>query len=391
MLCYAPRMGEVTVAPGSQASLREANTARVVDALKQYGRLTQVEIASATGLSPATVSNIVRQLLSERAVETTATTRSGRRAQQVNLVRSSSMAIGVHIGPRAMDLTLTDTTLDAVERLHLPLPADHRFDTTLDRAALLTAEMADASGAGISDVAAVGVAMPSSLRRGPNGFVGLDAWEDIDVAAVLGTRLGRKVVVAREVDAAAVAEARLGSLKGVGLGLYVRVGESTDSAVVSEGTVLRGAPGIGHVQAQPAGAICRCGGRGCLNTLTSIQAMQELLRISHGALQLRDIVQLANRGDRGCLQVIRDVGQAIGVAIGDVASVIGPDAIVVGGPLAATGEALLRPIREALASRPVLPDSGELLVASVLDGDIESLGVSALAHDSVDQPSVRER
>ena len=48
--------------PGSQSSLREANRARVVESLKRHGRLTQIELAGSTGLSPATVSNIVKEL-----------------------------------------------------------------------------------------------------------------------------------------------------------------------------------------------------------------------------------------------------------------------------------------------------------------------------------------
>ena len=71
--------------PGSQASLREANRGRIVDAVKQHGGLTQVELAGATGLSAATVSNIVKELVATGALHSTPSTFSGRRALKVTL------------------------------------------------------------------------------------------------------------------------------------------------------------------------------------------------------------------------------------------------------------------------------------------------------------------
>ena len=68
------------VTPGSQTSLREANRARIVSAVQQRGSLTQIELAGVTGLSPATVSNIVKELTSAGVLHTSPSTRSGRRA-----------------------------------------------------------------------------------------------------------------------------------------------------------------------------------------------------------------------------------------------------------------------------------------------------------------------
>ncbi len=65
-------------ARGSQSSLREANAASIVEAVRIYGQITQVELAAATGLSPATVSNLVKSLQAAGVVETSATVRSAR-------------------------------------------------------------------------------------------------------------------------------------------------------------------------------------------------------------------------------------------------------------------------------------------------------------------------
>ena len=79
---------------GSQSSLREANRALIVETIKRHGGLTQVELAAATGLSAATVSTIVKELLGGGFVDIHVTTRSGRRAQLVTLARRVGLAAG---------------------------------------------------------------------------------------------------------------------------------------------------------------------------------------------------------------------------------------------------------------------------------------------------------
>ena len=378
-------MVESIGAPGSQASLREANSVRIVEAVRLYGKITQVELASVTGLSPATVSNIVRRLQASGAVTTEATVRSGRRAQLVTLSRTAGLAAGVQVGPRALEVRLVDSSLAEAARQHLPLPVDHRDDTTLDRAAMLVAELAEGLGADVDDVVGVGMALPSS---------GLPGWHDVDVADVLGRRLGRPVITAPATEAAAVAESRLGELRGAACGLYVSAGDATDSCLVLGGTVHRGAglpvAGIGHVRVAPAGAICRCGARGCLNTVVSAEALGDLLRISHGRIQLRDIVVAAVNGDRGCQQVVADAGAVIGGAVADVATMLAPDRIAVGGLLADAGEVFLAPVRDALRSRPLLQDPAETLVAGRLGASAAALGVAALALDAAGAAKVLE-
>src|SRR5690606_30349430 len=69
--------------PGSQSALREANQRRLLRAIRSAGSLTQAQIARATGLSAATVSNIVRQLRDAGTVTVAPTSSGGRRAQSV--------------------------------------------------------------------------------------------------------------------------------------------------------------------------------------------------------------------------------------------------------------------------------------------------------------------
>ncbi|HMT84895.1 MAG TPA: ROK family transcriptional regulator [Arachnia sp.] len=356
----------------------------MVEAVKLYGQITQVELAAATGLSPATISNLVKQLQAEGVVRTDATIRSGRRAQLVTLNRSSGLAVGVHIGRRGATIVMSDSAWRINLAHRLPLPLDHRSDTTLDRVALLAVEMVEEVGAGLNDVTAVGVAVAApEVRLGLTGHAG---WEGVQIAQVLERRLGRSVVTVGEAEAVAVAETRYGSLRGVDSAIVVRSSAVTDGCLVIDGRPYPGRAGaLGHIQVDPAGRVCRCGSRGCLNTVVSTLALQELLRVSHGPMSLRAIVEAAQRGDAGCRQVLSDAGASVGAVVADAAVLLAPSRVCVSGELARAGDMFVDPIRQALRARPMLSDAEDLVVVAECE-DAEARGAWALAQDSAGGP-----
>lgn len=374
---------------GSQASLREANSARVVDAVKRYGHITQVELAAATGLSPATISNIVKSLLSRGLVETQNTVRSGRRAQLVTLARRTGLAAGIYIGRRGMHLLISDATQDTLVEQVLPLPVDHRVDTTLDRAAMLLMELVESLGADLDEVVGIGIALPAPVdpltqRISVRGI--MRDWDDVDVREVLSQRLRKGVVVDNDANVGALAESRYGALRGVSNGVYVRASYQSGAGIIIDGHIHRGPRGtageIGHIQVSPQGPICQCGARGCLNTVVGADALIDLLRISRGPLTLRDLITFANEGDPGCRQVLADAGSTIGTVLADMSTWTDPTRIVVGGELCEVGDVFLAPIRDALSQRPLLATGVIDVVASQLGERAEALGALALAMDA---------
>lgn len=373
--------------------MREANSARVVDAVKRYGHITQVELAAATGLSAATISNIVKSLQAQGVVQTQNTVRSGRRAQMVTLRRATGLGVGVYIGRRALHIIIADAAQEAMSQQVLPLPVDHRVDTTLDRAAMLIMELTENLGAQLSELIGIGVALPAPIDPDSQLIAVrgiMRDWDDVDVRDVLSRRLHKEVVVDNDANAGAIAEARYGGLRGATSGVYVRASYQTGAGVILDGHLHRGPHGtageIGHVQVSPQGPICQCGARGCLNTVVGADALIDLLRISRGPLSLRDLISLANEGDPGCRQVLADAGSTIGGVLADMSTWSDPQRIVVGGELAEAGEVFLAPMRDAVVGRPLLAAGAITLRASQLGERTEALGALALAMDAFSQP-----
>ncbi|WP_052302849.1 ROK family transcriptional regulator [Cellulomonas flavigena] len=381
-------------AAGSQTALREANKSLVVGAVQRYGGLTQVELAAATGLSQATVSTIVRELLAAGLVDTAVTTRSGRRAQLVTLARRVGLAVGVQVGHRHLRVALGDFAHEVVAEQVLPLPYEHPSDTTLDRAALLVMDLLERVGADLDGVVGIGVGVPAPVDA-DTGMVSVPGvmrgWEGEHLGQVLTKRLGRPVHVDNDANLGALAEATLGAARGYRDAVYVRASYGTGAGIVLGGQVHRGFAGtageIGHVQVDPTGHICRCGSRGCLDTVVGAAALVEPLRATHGSLSLRDVIGRTRAGDPGFARVVADAGALIGTVVAGLGTAVNPQCVVVGGELSETGEALLRPLRDAVQRRVLLNQIAPLeVVPAALGQRAEVMGALVLALREADVP-----
>jgi predicted NBD/HSP70 family sugar kinase len=391
-------MAERPTASGSQSSLRGANRGLILDAVRQHGGLTQVELTAATRLSAATVSTIVKELVGAGLVDVRSTVRSGRRAQLVTLARRMGLAVGLHIGQRHLRVVLGGSAHEVLAEQVLPLPAEHRVDTTLDRAALLLVDLLDRVGAGLDEVIGIGVGIPAPVdsATGQVSVRGImRGWDEVPVAHVMSKRLSRPVFVDNDANLGALAESMLGAARPYQDAVYVRASYGTGAGIVLAGRVHRGFAGtageIGHVQVDPSGRICLCGSRGCLDTVVGSQALLEPLRASHGSLTLRDVITQANAGDPGCRQVIADAGATIGAVVAGLGVAVNPQCIVVGGELAETGEVLLAPLRAAIARRVLLNQIAPLEVLPAELGErAEVMGALILVLQSTDVVSREE-
>ena len=377
--------------PGSQTSLREDKRARIVDAIKKHGGLTQVELAGITGLSPATVSNIVKELSAVGVLHTSPTTQSGRRARYVTLAHALGLVVGVHFSTRHMRIALADVAHTIVAEHHLPLAKDHRADNELDRTTLLIADMLESLQATMSEILAVGIALPAPVDRktGTTARSGiLRGWDGIPVAEVLERRLRRPVFLDNAANLAALAELRMGAARGKQDAIFIDIGDGIGAGLVINGQIFRGHNGsageFGHITIIENGPLCRCGNRGCLEAIAGGYAILEGLKPTHGNLKLNDVVTKAMGGDPGCTRAIADAGRHIGVAAANLSNLVDPERLIVGGELSRAGEILLGPIRHAM-ERSVIVD--ELSMPDIVQGQFgvraATLGAVAYAIDQV--------
>lgn len=371
-------MNSGQVAPGSQASLREANRQRVLDVLREQGALTQVEVAGLTGLSPATVSNVVKDLDATGVVELSPSVRNGRRAVQVSLATGHSLVAAMVFGDRDVRVGIGGSPLEVMGRRRMPLPADHRADEGLERAARLLLAVVEESGKSMTDLRAVCVGVPAPVDL-VSGHVGsqdiLPGWRGVAVGEAVEDVVQVPVVVENGANLAALGELRSGALQGVENGVYVKLSYGVGAGLILGGDLFRGSTGtageIGHVTIDENGPLCRCGNRGCLETYVGSHALLDALRPTHERLTLRDLVAHALDGDAGCRRVLEDAGRHLGVALAGVVNLVNPSVVVLGGELAEVGTIITVPLQTAL-ERCAIPSA-----AASVRVEVAALGTDA--------------
>ena len=380
-------MNPSQAAPGSQASLREANRQRVLEALRDQGAMTQVEIAGFTGLSPATVSNMVKELDSAGVVDLAPSIRNGRRATLVSLATGSTLVAGIAFGDRDVRVALGTGPRDVIGRQRMPLPADHAADEGMDRASRLLLDLVEKAGKTMADVRAVGVGLPGPVDS-VSGQVGsegiLPGWRGVAVADEMSGRIQAPVLVDNTANLAALGELRCGALQGVQHGVYIKLSHGVGCGLILNGELFRGAAGtageIGHLTIDENGPICRCGNRGCLETYIGARGLLDALAASHGPLSLRDVIIRAKEGDAGCRRVLEDAGRHLGVAVAGLVNLVNPEVIVLGGQLAKVGAIITTPMRTSL-ERCAIPSAAASVVvrSGQLDTDADVVGALVAA------------
>ena len=380
--------------PGSQTSLREANRARIIAAIKKHGSLTQVELAGVTGLSPASVSNIVRELGTAGVLRTSPSTRSGRRATLVSFARAIGLVAGIHVSARHLRVIVADVNCTVLSEHHMPLARDHRADNELDRASLMLADMLGDLDSAIDELVGVGLAISAPIERGTGRVAGrgiLRGWTGVDIPQVVHRRLRRPVYLDNASNLSALAEARLGAARGKQNIVFLDIGEGIGSGLMLSGQVLRGHNGtageLGHTIIMEDGPLCRCGNRGCLEAIAGGPAILERLDTPGGTMKLGDIVLRAMANDGPSIRALAEAGRHIGLATGNLCNLVDPERIVVGGDLARAGELLLGPIRLAMEHAVVVdPTRAPDVVQGQLGLDAAAMG--AIVH-AIDSTNVR--
>ena len=374
--------------PGSQSALRELNRQRVITALLGSGPLTQAELARQTGLSTATVSNIVKTMAATGSIETEPTTSSGRRALLVRLRNNGAVAVGIDFGRRHLRIVLASLGFEVVAEQFVELPIGHRAQESLDRASHLLAAMLEECGLRPSAVLGVGVGIPGPIDRRTGTVVQgaiLPEWVGIHLQD-LEKLLRFPVVFDNDANLGALAEVTWGTHNTAKDLVFVKIGSGIGAGLILGGHPFSGSLGItgeiGHETITDNGVACHCGNRGCLETVASTSVMMALLG-TRAPVTTADIVQNAIEGDAATLRVLDDAGVAIGRGLASIANLINPEVIVIGGPLAGLGQILLAPIERGLL-RHAVPSVGEAtsLVMSSLGDRAEALGAASLVLQS---------
>jgi predicted NBD/HSP70 family sugar kinase len=384
--------------PGSPTSLRAANRRRLLDAVRDLGPLTQSEIVRATGLSAGTVSNLVQELTEAAALVAVGGAPRGRRGRLLTITPPAGVALGVDVGHRHLRVVLADWTLTPIAEQRVDSPAGQEAPATLACAAKLVRRVLDTAGVDAGSVAGVGLGLPAPIDTG-TGKVGapmiLPGWQGVRAAQLATEVLGMPVVVDNDANLGALAETLQGAAQGTRSAAYIKISGGVGAGLIVDGQIFRGPDGtageIGHASLDEYGAVCRCGNRGCLETLVRTPVLLGLLAPTHGPnLTVARMVELAHGGDTACRRLIADAGRQVGLAAANMCNLLNPERIVLGGELSQAADLLIEPMQDVI-SRHGIPSAARRvqIVPAALGSRSQVLGAVALALRADDRSDPR--
>ncbi|MEV4480411.1 ROK family protein [Micromonospora coxensis] len=354
-----------------QGSLRELNLAVVLGRIAAADRPpSRAAIAADTGLTRATVSAVVDDLIAGRLVVEAAPeprAGAGRPARGLRLADDGPAGLGLEVNVDYLAACVVDLTGQV--RHHEVHRADLRPLSPADALARLV-ELAGRARAAADrhglTLAGATLAVPGLVDA--HGLVRLApnlGWREVDVPALLAGHppltgpVGDSPALTVDNEANLAALGELHATPGTASFLHVSGEIGIGAGIVLDGALFRGVRGwsgeLGHVPVDPAGPRCRCGARGCLETYAGQEAILAAAGLSGADLPAdtaaRRLADLAGAGDRATLDALRAAGTALGVAVSGVVNLLDLDTVVLGGGYATLAPWLRPPVAAELADR----------------------------------------
>jgi len=374
----------------SPKELRELNEAALLEVLRHAGAADRAELVEQTGLSRSTVSELVKECILRGVLvedgEAAGPHRLGRPPTRLRINVSANVAAGADFGRRHLRVALADLAATVLAERLVELDEDAGAIAALDTAARLVAELLDEAAVDRSRLVSAGMGLPAPVNR-LTGTIAtpsiLPAWAALRPADELAERLAVPVRLENDANLAALGEFVHGAGRGVPDAVYLKVSTGIGAGLVLDGSLHTGARGlageIGHSVVVPEGVLCRCGNRGCLDTVASTRAVLRALEPVHGpGLTTGRLLALVAGGDPMALGAVAEAGRFLGDALAALCNAVNPAAIIVGGDLGAACEPLRDALRQQLR-RNALPRAGDVPVwPAVLGERAEVLGAVAL-------------
>jgi len=308
--------------------------------------------------------------------------------------------VGVDLGGTKIDIGLIDPDNQIVERFKMPTNPDDGPRSAVER----IAEHVNTLGPKLPDqerIAAMGICCPGPLDHEAGVLINptnLPKFFNVPLRQMLADRLKIPVRMEHDAKAAALGEFYYGAGRNEQSMVFVIIGTGVGAAIILNGSLIRGvknfAGEVGHVTVDRNGEPCFCGSKGCLETHTSgpwlarrYERLLERENQTPDALVTGQLViSKAQAGDPLAQSILKDAGEAVGIAVATMAMILDIELYVFGGGVSNSGDLLLAPARLTVPKYSFKTVSPRVrLMVSELGDEGAILGCGWLARQSLQQ------
>lgn len=399
-------MADKEIVTANTNFMRRMNQSLVLDLIRSEERISRADIAKRLKISKSTVSALVDDLIRLHVVKEigsgSSTSDGGRKPTHLAFNPKAGYVIGIELGGNQMLLLITDLTGNLVYKAKTDTLAASGEVTS--RLVAFMKESVGASGIPFAEIIGIGVAVPGIcdinnrvILQAPSlDWIGVPLWDTLE------SEFNKPVYIDNDVNLAAMGERWIGAGKGVDNLLMVSFGTGVGAGIITDGQLVRGyrysAGEIGYfydVRDWQDERVNRISTFGTYENRTSLHAVGAVIQAeieqgkltilkapSKGTISYDDLASAAEKQDGVALAVLDTVTTHMALGIANMASMLNPEVIIVGGEMEEAGPYLVEQIGRKLGKMVPIPFR---ITSGSLKKEAEALGAVAIVLEDMNR------
>ena len=342
-----------TINKGSLPGLKEKRYLQkkaIIGFLYRMGELSKPEICRLTNVTTPTVSRMIEELMDEGWVIDRGCGNSigGKRPHVFSLNPDAAYILGVDIGREYLRVAIFNLKNEPIEGiLEYPSILEEQDDeATLRYVREKIDETIGRLNIDRAKIKMAGFALPGLIDREGTSYTYL-TYEQPGIKSILEEMLQIPVFIDNDSNVMAMAEHTFGVAKNVDNVLCISVNECIGLGMILNSKLYRGGIGMagefGHIRISGLAAPCHCGKIGCLETVSSGRAIENV-----AGKPLREIIEAARKDDISAIDLLHRAGEKLGEGIATMIHLFNPDMVVIGGEIVQAGDLMLVPVQQAI-------------------------------------------
>ncbi|MCI8977709.1 MAG: ROK family protein [Lachnospiraceae bacterium] len=344
--------------PYNKSVLAQLNKKIVLEMIKEKGPINKAEIARRADLSIPTVMKITEEFEGRNIIRNVGKgeSKGGKRPDLLEFVEDAFYVMGIDIGRHHVKMVIMDMNASLLKSRYFQTAEELicKPEEFIRHVGNVAQKMIESCNLESQKFMGIGIGMPGILdyERGRVIFSPDFNWIDVPMLELLKQQLPYRIILENANKTLAIGEYTYGAAKTAGYVFCINLGYGIGAAIIENGTLLHGKSGtsgeFGHMIMEPDGPLCDCGNRGCLEAVSSGNAIAKKMKqkIREGRkslifeemaprvkLEAKTVFEAAIRGDELSTEVIQEAVNYLGIAIASCINLLDPDAIILSGGL----------------------------------------------------------
>lgn len=278
--------------------------------------------------------------------------------------------IGIDLGGTNIAAGVVDENMNIVTKMSVPTAMPRSAESIIDDMAATAKKAIEAAGITMDEIKWVGIGCPGTANsdEGIIEYANNLNFKDLPLADMMEKRLGKKIYIENDANAAAYGEYKAGAAKGSKSAVIITLGTGVGGGVIINGQMLRGfnfaGAELGHTVIEYNGRPCTCGRRGCFEAYASATGLANMTKesmnkfkdskmwdVAEGSLDNvngKTAFDAMRLGDKAGSEVVATYISYLAVGLTNVINIFQPEILCLGGGICKEGDNLIKPLEKII-------------------------------------------